>query len=158
MSNCSNRSYFFSKLHEYIEAKNSFVLLLIDIDKFHRFSLQKGDEQIQYLCDILAKNKPKQSILARTGDDEFAILAEPFSIAEAIEWTKEIRKHLKKNNMLESTISMGIASLDNLTPSESIWFTALSCLKKAKERGGNKIFYSENGVQKPAERMSTKLK
>jgi len=116
LTNLPNLRYFkyiFAKeLHRAKRFKNSFSLMLIDINKFKEVNDKKGhlegDRIIKIVAKLLSENIRKYDILCRYGGDEFVILFPRVSknIAQII--GEELKNDIKKMTFI--TISIGISS------------------------------------------------
>jgi diguanylate cyclase len=114
-----NRKYFYTKLAA-IKTKESFSLILIDLDDFKNvndtYGHLAGDQVLQQFAEILHKNTRKNDIIARWGGEEFAIilpeaeLQEAFKIADRIRTVVEGYVFSYKEITCKITISIGIAS------------------------------------------------
>jgi diguanylate cyclase len=97
----------------------TFVVLMIDLDKFKRFNdtygHQVGDEVLRGVARILQRSFRDTDIVARYGGEEFAVLLPGVSPEEARTAAARARKMIEKasfhcdNRRLQVTASLGIA-------------------------------------------------
>ena len=86
-----NRTLFFEHLDKAIYSASeqfpSFIVMIVDIDKFHKINdtlgLKSGDELLMQVAQILEQNLERGHILSRLGGDEFAIMIPPYLLGEA---------------------------------------------------------------------------
>lgn len=82
LTNLDNRMEFFRRFEmEQLRSErsgNPYSMMSLGIDRFkalnERYGLQKGDEALKKVADVLRRNSRKLDILARTSGDEFALL------------------------------------------------------------------------------------
>ncbi|MCL1928237.1 MAG: GGDEF domain-containing protein [Treponema sp.] len=131
-------------------------LVMMDLDKVHeineRFGQAGGDKVIIAVAEILKSMGRPGDIAARLSGDEFAILLPDTSGSDAVTVADKIREkisvhkvmlnRLDTNELVELLIktSMGVSAAptdaDNVRDLE---FTADMALKKAKEKGRNRV-------------------
>jgi diguanylate cyclase (GGDEF)-like protein len=122
------------------------ALLLLDIDRLrminHRFGSLVGDAVLRRVGQVLAATTRASDVLARLGDDDFAILLPHASSADAVRCARKILEHLVATPMsVEGTAipidaSIGISVFpDHGTARQDIIAAADSALYRAK-RGG----------------------
>jgi len=158
LTDLPNRRYFMERLENAIrQAKSSsenLAILLIDIDRFKNineaFGQLVGDLALKELSKRISKVLRSRDILARFGNDEFAVLAFDIKSKEdAIHIIRRIRSQLERPFEVEDkeifiTVSIGISLFpqDGQT-SEEILSAANSALQDVKSKGGNGFeFYS----------------
>ena len=171
-------------LHLKKAVENSFatgqlsILFIIDLDNFRTIneftSWSEGDEVLEEIASRLVDNTPKESLLSRRCEDEFALvvslekgkmgespLVQARQIADFL--LKLLSQPLKLNNQpFPITASIGISACpdDADTPLEMLE-NAYSALMAAKARGGNRYVIYSDSVYKSREdraRQATELK
>lgn len=158
LTDLPNRRYFMERLENAIrQAKSSdesLAVLLIDIDRFKNinevFGQLVGDLALKELSKRISGVLRSRDIIARFGNDEFAVLAFDIKNKEdVIHIIRRIRNQLEKPFNIEDkeiflTVSIGVALFpqDGKT-SEEILSAANSAIKDIKSKGGNGFeFYS----------------
>ncbi len=138
-----------------------FAILVIDLDKFKLINDSLGHEIGDILLKMAAErllNAVRETdIVARLGNDEFAILLEnsgssrnTANIAEKIQESMLSAFNIR-NHEFFITASIGIASFPECgTRSETLLKSASSALHKAKELGRNKFQFFTGELDKQA--------
>lgn len=130
----------------------SFVLALIDIDKFKsindNYGHQVGDEVLQQMAAILRSQLDGAIIVARFGGEEFAaILDGPLRVAA--ERMNEVRKQISKqrmdagNTQLQVTVSIGLSEPRQDIIVGPVVRRADEALYAAKNIGRNRVYYHD---------------
>ncbi|MBU4589579.1 MAG: sensor domain-containing diguanylate cyclase [Candidatus Omnitrophica bacterium] len=125
--------------------KQSFSILMIDIDDFKKFNdtngHQAGDAMLRSISSILKKISKRIDIVARYGGEEFVILLPATKKQEAIVLAERLRKSVEENKNLNGiTISLGVASFpEDSEEKETLISHADKALYKAKRTGKNKV-------------------
>ena len=142
-----NRKYLFSEGEEIYrrakEKKELLSLILLDIDKFKiindSYGHDVGDEAIKAIAKVLLKYINKDSLIARLGANEFAILLKNRPYVEVFQTFQEIQDVVSETEFklmdttLKLTISIGATSLleDSL---DDMFVSADQALFDAKQR------------------------
>ena len=175
-----NRTFFTERLNEWLSHNKAYnqtgVLLLMDIDGFRSindtYGHSTGDNVLRHVAEFLTTtlfeidkqyvNKDvRESILGRTGGDEFAIFLPARSEKEAMETAEEIRKGLEKYRFVEiaghvtARIGVVLYPKDGSTTKE-LTTGADAAIYHAKELGHNRIhlYHTEDLV---LEKMHSKM-
>jgi two-component system, cell cycle response regulator len=126
-------------------------LLMIDIDHFKAvndtYGHMAGDLVLKCVGQYLLKHLRLENIAARYGGEEFSIILrnvddnQALMIAERLRRAIEGEKIAFRGNILQVTISIGIATLDgkNFETIEDLIHKADEHLYEAKENGRNRI-------------------
>jgi len=140
----------------------NFAVMLLDVDKFklindslgHEF----GDKLLNTVAGRLSVVLRETDILARFGNDEFAILLENFGSVKNLETiAKKIQQSLEspvsiKEQELYVTSSIGIATFpESGTDADSLIKSADSALYQAKDLGRNQFHFSTGSLNKQAQ-------
>ncbi|GAV21881.1 GGDEF domain-containing protein [Carboxydothermus pertinax] len=153
LTGLNNRRYFYERLSR-LKTKNSFSLLLIDIDDFKRindtYGHAAGDLVLQQVAKTLQSVTRKNDLIARWGGDEFVIVLlevneqEAFKVACRLKNLVENSKILIGDSFDKVTISIGIASIKKGTSFNVEYFMKVAdeALYKAK---GKKNFITIGG-------------
>jgi len=125
--------------------KESFTLLMIDIDDFKKFNdtygHQAGDAILMDISNIFREAARKIDIIARYGGEEFAIILPNTKKQEALVLAERLRKSVEASNRLKDiTISIGVASFPgDAEEKEPLISKADRALYEAKRTGKNKV-------------------
>jgi diguanylate cyclase len=132
--------------------KLHFGLMLIDVDHFKRindtFGHQAGDEVLTSIADVLKQCVRPEDFVGRLGGDEFVVILDGLtkdtaaSVGARIRGTIE-RNDFSVNNKGQSTIvtlSMGLAVINDVDDSQSLYERADRALYKSKELGRNRLY------------------
>lgn len=140
-----NRKYFYTRLAA-IKKKDSFSLILIDLDDFKNvndtYGHLVGDQVLQQFAEILHNNTRKNDIIARWGGEEFAVILPEAALREAFKIGNRIREVVEKHTFTykeitcKITISIGIAAAKEGTDLGIEQFVKLAdeALYRAKEK------------------------
>ena len=128
------------------------ALILADIDSFKevndRYGHPVGDRIIQIVADMIAAHAGEGKFVARTGGEEFAIIADGLSedgisrVAEAIRAAVESAPFLNKEsgvNYGPVTISMGICMASEAVGPDDLYSKADRALYASKVSGRNQV-------------------
>ena len=149
-----NRRYFEQALSEYLvafrQAGAPLGLLTLDLDHFKsvndNYGHDAGDVVLQELAALLKGLTREHDIVARTGGEEFAILA-PFARADQIRpfaerlcrMVSNMRIDLEKV-VLRPTVSIGLATtLDDVRSGKELIKLSDERLYMAKQQGRNRV-------------------
>ncbi len=128
------------------------ALLLFDLDHFKNindtYGHLLGDKVIQYFAGLMLKNTPENSLSARYGGEEMAMILvqkskqETFDLAEKIRLNfanSRLKKRGSEDTIGQVTVSVGISiKKPNDTPQDIIE-RADNALYRAKESGRNQV-------------------
>lgn len=157
-----NHNFFISRTSEELSRcrrnKNSFSLIVMDIDKFKHFNDTyghlAGDEVILKLAKTLRSTLRDSDILSRFGGEEFTVLLPDTGRNDAFIAAERLRKEVEKmevyynNQLLKVTISLGISTYDwveQLTES-ALLERADKALYLSKNSGRNKSSLYQSGL------------
>ncbi len=146
-----NHRYFYDQLHKEIEWNKrygtSFVLAIIDLDKFKRindtYGHIEGDRVLRKVGKLLKTNVRNHiDIVCRYGGDEFSIIFSRTNLDEAKIVAERLLDTLNKENknLYGITMSIGLKQYEGESPTEFIAKTD-TLTYKAKQKGGNRIEY-----------------
>jgi diguanylate cyclase (GGDEF)-like protein len=123
-------------------------LILLDVDKFGLVNdmcgFECGDRLLQSITDILKNNLPESAQLARTGDDEFAVLIPDCGIDQAYQLAEVQRQAIDTfeygwgDQRVPVSTSLGMVEIASReqTPAELLKAVAAAC-GIAKQSGRN---------------------
>ena len=152
-----NRKAFTKKIDELLQRSISDgshnALVLVDIDQFSMVNdicgYEGGDQLLKSVTSIITTYQQNGAVIARTGDDEFAILLEGttvdrgFQIAETQRQALEAFKFRWQHQSVPVSVSIGIVAVDNTgINAQSLLKAASSACSLAKQSGRNcsKVF------------------
>ncbi len=127
------------------QRKQSFTILMIDIDDFKKFNdtngHQAGDAILRSISSIFKTISKRIDFVARYGGEEFVVLLPATKKEEAIILAERLRKAIEESKDLKDiTISTGVASFpEDGKEKESLISSADRALYQAKRTGKNKI-------------------
>jgi len=137
----------FVRAHRY---KNSFSILLMDLDWFKRINDTKGhaagDLALKELVRVISNSIRLSDIFGRWGGDEFLILLPQTKLSNAGLLAEILRSKIEEypfKNIDAITISVGAASLMPADTVETLLKRADDALYEAKNQGRNKVILSE---------------
>jgi diguanylate cyclase (GGDEF)-like protein len=133
---------------QHIQA-NAFSILLINIDNFklvnERYNQAAGDLVIKRLANKLKDCVRKTDTVARWGGEEFSILLNSSNNVIATQVAETIRTNVEllcveySQDILNVTVSIGVATYDKETKASELINHAEQALAKAKQNGKNQI-------------------
>ncbi|MDD2400749.1 MAG: diguanylate cyclase [Clostridia bacterium] len=150
-----NHRSFYCYLEEYVkeyeQKKDSFVLIMLDVDSFKYYNdaygHQKGDDVLQLLAGVIISVIGDRGKCFRYGGDEFAILIPKCEGIEGLEIGEKIRREVEKANVDgvkilpggKLTIAVGVACFPEHTSSiKMLVQMADEALYKAKYTNNNR--------------------
>ncbi len=114
-----NARFFREKLDEFTKRYQSLSLVLLDIDFFKKvndtYGHPAGDLVLQNMGQTLKLNLPKESVVARIGGEEFAILIPELSLDKVMLYAEELAVRIRALKMpydgkiLKITSSFGVS-------------------------------------------------
>jgi diguanylate cyclase (GGDEF)-like protein len=163
---------FASHFEKAAAAQRSFTLAFLDLDKFlkinEKYGHSAGDELLQSISSLICSVVPDESIVARYGGDEFAVLFPDIEREQALLLLETLRNNTvamkfdlpSVGGISAVTISAGLATypVDGNTQNELVR-KADQALYRAKEFGGNsvRLSYAERMVPKTTHYTQTQL-
>lgn len=141
---------------EFEEQNKKLGVIFLDIDDFKivndLLGHDYGDDVIKTVANILRSTLPENSILARSGGDEFVILLKDIEGSQIpMEFCENILKIFKspimiKGNRVYTSASMGIAIYpSDATSSKELLSNADTAMFKSKQNGKNQYnFFNKN--------------
>jgi two-component system cell cycle response regulator len=127
-----NRRYFFRRLEaEVVAARRTDIplsVLMIDVDEFKHFNVtfghMPGDRALCFVAAQVLRRLGPADTLARYGGEEFVVLLPGSTHAEAMRTAEHIRRDIAtlrfavSGNSVSLTVSVGVASLDDVREGE----------------------------------------
>ncbi len=145
-----NRNYFKRRLHEEMERSKRYrtplSIIIFDIDKFKdindTFGHVAGDNVLQILSKLVAKNIRQGDILARWGGEEFIILVPEISVNRCAKIAEKLKRSIASHNFpvdRQITCSFGVASFRDDESMDHLINRADEALYAAKLAGRNRV-------------------
>lgn len=151
-----NRRYFWELATQELSKKGAETspvsVLLLDIDHFKNindtYGHTDGDTALVSLTHSCAEKLRKSDILARFGGEEFVVLLPGANNEEALQKAEEIRAHiasinvhLSNNEVLQMTVSIGVATMPkrDIDELDDLLNLADTRLYQAKDAGRNRV-------------------
>ncbi|MCU7844653.1 MAG: DUF1631 family protein [Candidatus Thiodiazotropha sp. (ex Monitilora ramsayi)] len=158
------------RLAEVDTGNRQHVLVLLDLDKFQAVNdlcgFEGGDGLLCELSNILISFLPDNGIVARIGDDEFALLLEGQNIEQGYQTSETLRQvideyHYEWNGRsIPVSASVGLVHVDTdeRTPGELLQ-AALAACNMAKQGGRNctRIYVAEDAAYQEQRQMVQSL-
>lgn len=154
-----NRRYFDTHIGQIIanslENKQSFCLLMIDMDNFKcvndQYGHQTGDEVLKQLTVVLKNSLRSSDMLARYGGEEFVIVLNETILDLGVSVAERLRANVASTKfqtdasdlVLNGTISIGIAEYKPLESIRQLIERADAALYKAKDFGRNNVVFTK---------------
>ncbi|MCU7933319.1 MAG: DUF1631 family protein [Candidatus Thiodiazotropha sp. (ex Dulcina madagascariensis)] len=123
------------------------VLILLDLDQFQVVNdlcgFEGGDKLLQTVSSILLSYLSESGMVARIGDDEFAVLIrhanleEGYQLAESQRHAIEEYRYTWNDRLIPVSASLGVVQIDEQSSSDELLQAALSACHLAKEGGRN---------------------
>lgn len=145
------------------ETGESLSLLMADIDHLSAFNKAHGrltgDHVLKLVASKLRMNVKESDLVARYGDDMFALVLSQVDLLKASAIAERLRRAVAANyverrstkeQLGHATISVGVATARPGQSERALIVTAQTCLQQAKRAGGNCVF-SELGSSRPGE-------
>lgn len=146
LTNTYNRRYFEKIYNRYLRRKETFALIMIDVDYFKNvndtFGHDFGDTVLSRLCRSFNEKKSKNSKLFRMGGEEFCILYQCEKLENAIGLAEKLRQAAEEMEWGEDrnvTISIGLAFSGQ---ADDLYKLADKNLYHSKDSGRNKVTYT----------------
>lgn len=158
-----NRGTFFDIARETLKQGDgkmlAFALLMIDVDHFKQvndhYGHPCGDVVLKSIADTVKKQFRKGDVVGRYGGEEFAVLLENISAAQAVTAAEKLRQAIEnmkigcRGEPFHITVSIGVAHHPAGAGQtlESLMTQADGALYLSKSNGRNRIsLYHENGT------------
>ncbi len=170
LTGLNNRRFFLEEAKRMIEYakryKEPMSLIMLDIDNFKKindeYGHDVGDIVLRELAEIIKKNTRSSDISARFGGEEFVILLPRTNEERAFLVAERIRQNFKRSKVqvdgreVETTVSIGVATLEEEDSIENLIKKADEALYEAKRSGKDKVVvftdreeYQEQDLQEP---------
>jgi len=147
------------------------ALLLLDLDNFKSYNDAlghlEGDQALINFALLLQRHVRAGDLLARIGGDEFAVLLERTSLAEAIDVAERMRRasweedFVMAARMHELGISAGLVPVEGGLDSRALFDVADAAMYEAKEAGRNRVVVRKTSAEETGadtERLATRVR
>ena len=136
--------------HSAIRHDQELCIILLDIDRFKSindtYGHATGDQVLREISSAIENIVRDGDVLARWGGEEFAIMLPLTSLEQAITMAERIRETISEmeiiveNNIIRTTVSIGIAQKDsNIHSIDKLFTLADASLYQAKNSGRNMV-------------------
>ena len=161
LTGLSNRRRLMERLQSEVKrsrrAKNSFALLMADVDHFKKFNDTHGhiagDEALTVLAEVLQEGLREVDHVARYGGEEFLVVMPGTDIAGGVKAAERIRKRLAERSVavgdksVTLTVSTGVAEFPIHGDSpESLIVSADAAMYEAKHAGRDRVARASRGT------------
>jgi diguanylate cyclase (GGDEF)-like protein len=137
-----------TEFKRYQRSGDTSALVMFDIDHFKKvndtYGHQAGDEVIRQVSAMLHETKREVDIAGRYGGEEFCVVLLESDSEGALVFAERLRKAVMdvrveyENQIIQFTISLGLAEIDKSITSHSDWLErADKALYQSKEGGRN---------------------
>lgn len=152
LTGIANRRTFDATIKEWIETKQKFSLLLMDIDDFKRvndtYGHLVGDDVLKFLSKIIESFEGEEDLTFRYGGEEFGLLLKNCNEQNAYEIAEKLRKEVADKISPTGeyiTISIGVTEFKKDIHPVTIIERADKALYQSKRAGKNKsTIYSQS--------------
>jgi diguanylate cyclase (GGDEF)-like protein len=149
-----NRQTILGKLRELVNLANrykeDFSMILLDIDHFRkvndRYGCFTGDEVLERIAALIPGNIRNTDIVGRYGGEEFIILLPNTNFSSSWVAAERLRTIIEKTKFKDSagnvftvTVSQGLVGWERNDDDTSLVRRADEALRKAKEKGRNRV-------------------
>lgn len=126
------------------------TLIYVDLDRFKGLidglGQAAGDSALRHIATVLQKQIHDRDLVARCGDDEFAVWLPGTPLAEGMEVAERIRRAVEmefwrwNGTLYPITASLGVAACpENVLDVNTLRGTADAAVFKAKQEGRNRV-------------------
>jgi diguanylate cyclase (GGDEF)-like protein len=153
----SNRRELLRSLEDAIGAKDSGILLLLDLDHFQRVNELHGhlagDQVLKNIAELMTGVAPKGACCARIGGDEFALLLNDDQAKAAEKLAESVLQRaatpaFAAGAEVQVTASIGLTAIANHGRGEDVLRQADVALYAAKRDGGNRFAWFDRQLDK----------
>jgi len=146
-----------------MESGKKLAIICFDIFHFKRlnevYGPRIGDQCVQYVASVLSARTRAMDFVARTGDDEFAIvLTELRDLTSAEEMAVYLKDSFKSpipigEYEIQLSFSLGLAAFpDDAADAMALWHLAESALRRAQAGGGGQAIWLSPELRADAEK------
>jgi diguanylate cyclase (GGDEF)-like protein len=146
LTNLPNRRLVEKRMHENIQGRQLFSVILFDIDHFKiindTYGHDVGDLVLKEFAHLVLDNIRGQDLFARWGGEEFIIIAQNLSGKQAFIFSERIRKLIEDSTFSHNdtlTASFGVTEYRVNERAQDVLKRADVALYLAKENGRNKV-------------------
>ncbi len=154
LTRLGNRRWFFEEGARAIQAAGGtlpFAVLALDLDQFKRindrYGHKTGDEVLKSFADVAVAVLGSETILARIGGEEFAVLLSGYDALRAHDLGEFVAQRFAETvaaridgTGIQATVSIGLARYEKAVPPLAEMLAAAdAALYSAKSLGGNRL-------------------
>ncbi|AFY69793.1 diguanylate cyclase [Thalassoporum mexicanum PCC 7367] len=148
-----------SALVDLCDRNTSYILMLLDLDRFKQVNDSlghpAGDRLLQQVAKLMCKQVRSSDLVARLGGDEFAILLAACPLPRAIVIAEQLRNTIANmefehdHKIYRSLISasIGATTIDASMSAESLYHQADRALYCAKQQGKNQVTWANKDLK-----------
>lgn len=160
LTRLANRHYLLQHLSQLLAHNQALSLLYLDIDHFKRINdtlgHEVGDALLVEIAQRLRQLCPPNSLLARSGGDEFIVLLEHCTQEEALETARKLLHGLQppiyiRQYQCQANPSIGVTSTDGHLGATELLKQADLALYAAKDAGRNRLALYTQALSQAAE-------
>lgn len=128
---------------------------MVDIDNFKfindTYGHLAGDEVIRKICDTIKDQVGEVGLCIRYGGDEFAIVLQNYTLEDSKNLFEKIRSDIAtlefSQPQIKSTVSIGIAAIQEQVDFKTLVKNADDVLRVSKESGKNKLTVNQRKIR-----------
>lgn len=136
-------------IKDFIQREYPFSLILMDLDDFKNvndtYGHPAGDEVLREVSQLLRLFLRANTLIARIGGEEFAIILPGVELENAVKVAERIRKILEnreiksKNHIIKITASFGVTQVSKGDNLNTLYERVDKALYKSKNNGKNRV-------------------
>ena len=145
LTGIANRRVAERALSQFAGMQRRYAVMMIDIDHFKKINdthgHDTGDRILQRVAEVLKSRMRAHDTVARWGGEEFLVIVESVSRAEAASIAESLRARVEEDSaaVLPTTISIGVAHTESGQSVDQIVKRADEGLYAAKNSGRNRV-------------------
>ena len=134
------------------DRRGSLGVIFIDLDHFKRVNdtlgHHAGDEVLRSAAEVISRHASKGDLVARWGGEEFVVLRQSNTVADAWIWADRVRREIAAQVRLPADMGLQTASLGvDVVPTKSMGAEMVTradqAMYMAKESGRNRVCTSQ---------------
>lgn len=147
-----NHRWVQTEMDKLVDSKQSFSLLMLDIDHFKRYNEVwghvQGDEALRHVAKVMLEERLQDEQVSRYSGEEFAVILPGYDLTQAQEKAERLRKAIEDTEFpgadrlpgQKLTVSIGVAQFPDMAESKKdLLMKVDDALYKGKFTGRNKV-------------------
>ena len=147
-----NHRWVQTEMDKLVESKQSFSLLMLDIDHFKRYNEVwghvQGDEALRHVSNVMLQERIEDEQVSRYSGEEFAVILPGYNLDQAQEKAERLRKAIEETEFpgadrlpgQKLTVSIGVAQFPDMAENkQDLLMKVDDALYKGKFTGRNKV-------------------